>query len=370
MKNGKIGVGIIGLQKDRSWAARAHIPALRALPDYEVVAVSTTRQASADAAAQAYGIPHAFDNHAALVASPDVDVVVVSVKVPYHYELVTAAIEAGKHVYCEWPLGKDLDEAVRMTEHARAKGVHGAVGLQARSAPAVNYVRDLVAEGYVGEVLSTTLVGSGTVWGSHVHESGTYLVDRANGATMTSIPLGHTVDALCYALGEIRELSATTAVRRKTVTVVETGASLPVNTADQVTFGGVLESGAVISVHYRGGTSRGTNLLWEINGTRGDLQITAAAGHAQMIELTLKGADGDEEHLQPLTIPEKYVWAPRLEESAFNVAQAYASLARDLRDGTRTCPTFEDAVIRHRMIAAIEESAASGRRQRPDDFQR
>src|SRR5262245_19435764 len=118
MKNGKIGVGVIGVQPDRSWAAIAHIPAMKALPQNEVVALSTTKQSSADESAKRYGVPRAFDNHAALVAHPDVDVVAVTVKVPHHFELVSAALNAGKAVYCEWPLGNGLDEAVRMAELA------------------------------------------------------------------------------------------------------------------------------------------------------------------------------------------------------------------------------------------------------------
>src|SRR5262249_7101294 len=152
----------------RSWSAVAHIPALKALPQYEIVALSTTRRQSAEAAASKYGVPHAFDNHHALVSHPEVDLVAVTVKVPHHLELVTAAIEAGKSVYCEWPLGNGLDEVVRMADLAKRKGVHAVVGLQARVAPVVSYVRDLIAQGYVGEVLSTTLIGSGMNWGAFV----------------------------------------------------------------------------------------------------------------------------------------------------------------------------------------------------------
>jgi hypothetical protein len=85
----KIGVGIVGVTPGRSWAAIAHIPALRALSDrFEVVALSTTKQSSADAAAKQFDVPEAYDNHALLVSNPRVDLVVVTVKVPAHFELV------------------------------------------------------------------------------------------------------------------------------------------------------------------------------------------------------------------------------------------------------------------------------------------
>src|SRR6184192_3820510 len=108
----RIRVGIIGANPDRGWAAQAHIPALRSLAaDFEITALSTSRRESADAASKLFAVPTAFDNHEELVNSPGVDVVAVTVKVPYHLELATAALGAGKSVYCEWPLGNGLDEA-------------------------------------------------------------------------------------------------------------------------------------------------------------------------------------------------------------------------------------------------------------------
>src|SRR5213082_3929854 len=212
----KIRVGIIGANPDRGWAAQAHIPALKSLSeDFEITALSTTRRESADAASKRFGVPLAFDNHQELVKNDAVDVVAVTVKVPYHLELATAALEAGKAVYCEWPLGNGLREAEALAALAKKKGVLAVAGLQARSAPSVAYVRDLVEQGYVGEVLSTTLVGSGMGWGPTVEPFNVYMNDKRNGATMLSIGLGHAADALCHCLGEVREISATMTMRRK-----------------------------------------------------------------------------------------------------------------------------------------------------------
>src|SRR6266850_1270759 len=148
-KNGskRIRVGIIGANPDRGWAAQAHIPALKSLSaDFEITALSTTRRESADAASKLFGVPAAFDNHQDLVNRADVDVVAITVKVPYHLELASAAIDAGKAVYCEWPLGNGLAEAEAMAALAKAKGVLAVAGLQARSAPPVAYLRDLIQQ--------------------------------------------------------------------------------------------------------------------------------------------------------------------------------------------------------------------------------
>jgi predicted dehydrogenase len=361
----RIRVGIIGANPDRGWAAQAHIPALRSLSDdFEITALSTSRRESADAAGKLFGVPVAFDDHQDLVNSAAVDVVAVTVKVPHHLELATAALEAGKAVYCEWPLGNGLEEAERLAALAKKKGVLAVAGLQGRAAPSVAFVRDLIEQGYVGEVLSTTLIGSGMGWGPTVEPFNAYLNDKTNGATMLSIALGHTADALCYCLGEVRELSATMAMRRQTFTIARTGESKPMNAEDQVGVTGLLDGGAAFSIHYRGGVSRGTNLLWEINGSEGDLQLTATGGQAQIWEMDVRGGKGAQSSLELLPVPEKYRWSPPQGPGpSTNVAQAYAHFVRDYREGTHFCPTFEDAVTRHRMLNAIETAAATGHRQ-------
>ena len=360
-------VGIVGLQPGRSWAARAHIPALRALSGiFEIAGVANTSLASAEKAAAETGLPRAFANVAELIATPEVDIVTVAVRVSHHLEIVKAAIEAGKHVYCEWPLGNGLAEAEEMAALARAKGVLGVVGTQARVAPEIEYLRHLIADGFVGEVLSTTLVarggalqGGGTIPEKKIYA---YLLDRANGATLLTIPLGHTLAALRDVLGDVAEVSAVLATRRTSAYVADTGETLPVSAPDQVLVSGILASGAPLSIHYRGGAARdGNGLFWEINGTEGDIRISGPSGHTQMVQLSLKGARGDEKVFRPLEVPASYRsgWPKDVEPG--NVARLYATMARDLRDGTRTAPSFEDAVALHRVIMAIERAAESGR---------
>jgi predicted dehydrogenase len=368
MPEQRFRVGIVGLKADRGWAMRAHIPALRALSDtFDIVGVANTSRASAEEAAAATGLPRAFADVAELVASPEVDIVAVTVKVPYHLDIVKAAIGAGKHVYCEWPLGNGLAEAEEMARLARARGVLGVVGTQARVAPEIEYLRHLIADGFVGEVLSTTLVarggalqGGGSIPKKKVYG---YLLDRTNGATMLTIPVGHTLAALQEVLGEVAEVSAVLATRRTRALVVDTGEMLPVSAPDQVLVSGILASGAPLSMHYRGGTVRaGDGLFWEINGTAGDIRIAGPSGHTQMVQLSLQGARGAEKAFRPLEVPTSYRsgWAEDVEPG--NVARLYARMARDLRDGTRTAPSFDDAIALHRVIDAIERTAESGSR--------
>lgn len=357
-----IRVGLIGVTPGRSWATISHIPALNALPDYEIAGVANSSALSAQAAAAECDLARAYDSVAEMVADPAVDMVAITVKVPYHKALVEQAIAVGKHVYCEWPLGNGLAEAEAMTALAAKAGVRTVAGMQARSSAMVRYLKDLVADGYVGRVLSTTLVGSGMSWGAVVNQPHAYTHDRVNGATLATIPMGHTFDAVAQVLGDFAEVSATVATRRDSFTVIETGETLPMRIDDQVAIGGIVGDGIVFSSHYRGGVSRGTNFRWEINGTDGDLIVTGPAGHLQMFDFDLAGARGDDAAPQPLAIPAKYRTVPdSLTGFAVNVGEVYAAFARG-DTGAMAAADFADAVRNHRVLDAVEQSAATGRR--------
>src|SRR5437660_8530145 len=361
----KLGVGIIGVSPTRGWAATAHIPALRALPNYEIRALSTHSAESARAAGEAFGVRKVFTNHEQLVTQPNVDVVTVTVKVPHHRELVSAALAAGKAVYCEWPLGRDLEDARAMAALAAEQGVHTVVGLQARQAPAVEFVLELLRDGYVGEVLSTTMVGL-SVPGDVVVKPNAYMLDKNNGANLLTIALGHSLDTLNYVLGEFEDLWAVSDVRRPLISIEETGEQIVKTAADQIAVIGKLTSGATASVHIREAVAGGTGYLWEINGTDGTLRITADAAFPEIYPLTVAGAQGRNEPAElvvPAALAQKWPGLSSLQGApAFNVGRAYAAFAADMDSGTHTVPDFADAVRRHEVIAAIERSAASGER--------
>src|SRR5712672_1922069 len=242
-----LGVGIVGVSPSRGWAATAHIPALRALPNYEIRALSAHSAESARAAGEAFGVSAVFSDHEQLVTRPDVDLVAVTVKVPHHRQLVCAALAAGKAVYCEWPLGRDLDDARAMAALAAGQGVRTAVGLQARQAPAIEFVQELLRDGYVGEILSTTMVGL-SVPGGVVGQPNAYMLDQANGANVLTIAVGHSLDTLNHVLGEFAGLSAQSDLRRPLITIEETGEEIVKTAADQIAVIGTLTSGATASV--------------------------------------------------------------------------------------------------------------------------
>src|SRR3546814_16470859 len=102
--------------------------------------------------------------------------------------------------------------------------------------------------------------------------------------------------------------------------------------------------------------ARGVNLLGDINGTEGDIQVTGASGHAQVVQLSIQGAKGSATKLTSLMPPASAYEGWPDNSTARNVARIYALIAKDIREGTHSAPSFRDAVD------AIEQSAVGGKR--------
>src|SRR5207244_11182128 len=172
-------------------------------------------------------------------------------------------LAADKAVYGEWPLGRDLEDARAMAARAAKQGARTAVGLQARQAPAIEHVQELLSDGYVGEVLSTTMVGL-SVLGDVLVQPNAYMLDKTNGANVLTISVGHSLDILNHVLGEFTDLSAVSELRRPRITIEETGQQIVKTAADQIAVIGTLTSGATASIHIREAVAGGTGFLWEI----------------------------------------------------------------------------------------------------------
>jgi predicted dehydrogenase len=364
----KIRVGIIGANVHYGWGSSAHIPALKGLQDFEITAVCTSQQETADETARQFNIPFAFHDPAKLVQHPNVDLVSICVRVPFHHQLGMAALEAGKHLFCEWPLAATTEQAQQMLDLAERKGVRHMVGLQARGAPALNRVRDVIADGYIGKPLSCSMIVATPNWGTEFTSSRAYLADRASGATLMTIPGGHSIDALCFCLGEFKELSSLVETQRRHVKNVETGETLQMTSPDQVLLGGVLENGALSSVHVKGGTANSIGFLFEIQGTDGDLVIEPVrprpGSSVQISELTLKGSR-EGKPLEAVQIPQSYRWVPPAVPAGppFNVGQLFARMAEAIREGKPASPDFALAVRRHHLLDVIQKASDTRRRQ-------
>jgi predicted dehydrogenase len=358
----KIRVGIVGATVSPSgsrWGANAHVPALKALPDYELRAVCTAHEDTAKASADAFGAELAFHNFEAMVADADIDLVVVSVRVPVHYPLVMTALRAGKPVYCEWPLGANLAEAEEMASLARENSLATAVGLQGRSDASLWAAREAIEQGQIGEVLAANLSVIGGAQTERTSDR-VWQSDRRAGANTLTIAGGHSIDALCFVLGEFTEVAARVSTRIKEWRLSDTGGSVPVDAPDYFSVAGRLVSGAEVSVLVASVPSGSGGFRLDVYGREGALTLTSGSANIGPNQVHLaRGREGP----APLPVPDRFRLVPEGTPAGqpLNVAQAYARLADAMRDGAPFDPDFDLAVRRHRLLDAIERSSQEGR---------
>jgi predicted dehydrogenase len=356
----KLRLGLIGASVKGTWSARSHLPALRASSDVELAAVCTTRADSAEAARSAWGARLAFDDWHKMVASPEIDAVAVVVRVPSHYAPTKAALEAGKHVYCEWPLGRTTSEAIELAALAKAQGLTTAVGLQARVNPALMHMKELVAAGYVGEVMAlhVSLMREGVLTRP---SNRTWQRDAELGANTLTIANGHTIDAMRFVVGDFGRLSAVVATQAKQWLDTGTNTLLDVTSPDNVLTSGRLTNGAVASVHIGAIPFAGSGYRMEIYGRDGTL-VAAGEDSPQLSAVSLHGAQRGNT-LAAIQVPERFTLAAPETPSgeALNVGQMYALFARAIHNGNSQHPTFATAVDLHRLVDAIKQASDTGR---------
>ncbi len=367
-----IRVGIIGASADPwAWASTAHVPALKALPEFDLVAVASRNQSNAAAAAAAHGIARAYGDYAEMLRQPDIDFVCVSTNSIYHHALVMPAIEAGKHVFCEWPFGETMTQAVAMRDAARERRVRTLVGLQTRYAPMVAYARDLIAQGYVGELWSVDFrrANDQTVRKAVTPEYHEFL-ERANAGLR--ILCGHGLDTLAAYVGEFEDVQAymETGLNELPLT---TGEIRPVTHKDQIVVQGRLRGQAVASAMLKMNSPTYKPFHLEISGSRGALVITTgedlapASRHPGVpYDLVLFGAPALGAPFAPLPVPAIYDRVPASvpRGQPVDVAHMYRDFARALNDQTPCATDFDHGVRRHRLLEAVVRAADTGQRQR------
>ena len=355
----KIRLGIIGANLHRGWAMRSHLPAVVASPEFELTAVCTTRMESAEESRQAFGARLAFDDYNVMLAHPEIDAVVVSLRVPNHYEPTTAALNAGKHIYTEWPLGRTTAEAQEMADLARAKGVINMVGLQSRANPAMLYLKDLVAAGYVGEVMSchVSRISEGAM---ERQSDRTWQRDRELGANTLTISCGHTIDALRFVVGDFSHVATVVSTQADQWHETDTDRMVDVTSPDNILVSGRLAGGGVASVHIASNPWAGSGYRMEIYGREGTL-VASSDESSNHDGVRIQGVQGGN-RLEDLTIPAQYTYVlegmPR--GAPYNVGQMYYQFGRGIREGDGCQPDFDEAVRLHHFIDRIQEASERG----------
>jgi predicted dehydrogenase len=364
---GRIRVGVVGATLNRSWGAIAHLPALMQLPDFQVTAVATRSAATANEAANAFGIPFALCDAHELACHPEVDLVVAAAGIPTHASVIRAALACGKHVLSEWPLGVNVNEAAELLNLAKAAGVVHAVGLQGLHSPGVRFVRDLLAGDRIGDIRCVRALAAADGGRSVSYKSGG-LTEPVAGASILTITGGHVLSVLAQIVGPVASLSASVRYESDQGTAAEANKARPIGSIDEVAVVGTLRNHAIVSLVLRRSPPGEPDFFIEIVGTRGMLRVQPGdlgpAQHSINIgrwTVMMSASDGQ---FKELSLPDKYRIAPYDIRPGFthNVAALYCELDNAIKENRLAFPSFHTGVSFHRLIETVLAAARSGQR--------
>ncbi|GAD97179.1 oxidoreductase, putative [Paecilomyces variotii No. 5] len=371
-----IRVGLVGLsstatnpQAPGAWALLAHLPWLLSSPDYKLVALANSSVESAKKAIVAHKLSSdvkAYGSPEELANDPSIDLVVISVNVGKHYELAKPALLAKKDVFVEWPLGASAAEAAELTDLAKANGSRTVVGLQARSDPLILKVKEIIKAGQIGEVTSSTALGSFSplpvdAW----IEGAEYYLDIKSGGNAFTIFFGHFLDSFTQVVGDFKDVQSILQTRYPTIPIFNgegkvVNPSHPKSAPDHIFVQGTLENGAGASISFRSVPAAvdGVGFRWLISGTKGEIEITMPESHWQMGNpgATLKLRVGKDSAAQDVDF--STLQDPSISKIPFpgpNTASLYEAFAKGDRE---SYATFESSLKLHKLLDRIVQASA------------
>ncbi|KAH7338545.1 NAD-P-binding protein [Pyrenochaeta sp. MPI-SDFR-AT-0127] len=369
-----IRVGIIGLSSATGelsampggcWASLAHLPYLQASPHYEVVALCNSSVKSAEAAVKRYDLPSTTKTYGSpedIAKDPDVDLVVVCVRVDRHHRATLPALKAGKDVYVEWPLASNLQQAEELLAAAKQSGSKTIVGLQGRPSPIIQKVKELVNGKAIGELLSSNMIFDSGFPGDVEPAGVDFLTKKEIGGNNFTILFSHGADPVFHALGGLEEATGLLATRWPETKLLHSDGSFDKlvkrETPDHVMMQGtVSNNSAPISIAFRNGKPFKDTppLTWRIFGTKGEIRVTANAN----IGLALGGEkielyDHEKDTVEAIDV----LYADKLKHLpafAKNIGKLYELFIAGgpLEQGF---VDFEQAVGMHKIIDTLEKS--------------
>jgi predicted dehydrogenase len=374
------------------FAIRAHLPALKSLPDlFEVTAVCTTHMASAEESARHFGVPLAYDNLERMLAEhPEIDIVCVSVRPDLHHSVAMPALAAGKHVYCEHPLGITTQQAREMRDLARAKGVRTIVGHQSHYEPPTLHMAELVQGGFIGRPLSFShaIFVANHIMPRPSHRQWLFQSDKGGHAAYRA---GASLERIAATLKkDVTEISADIKMLVAERAATDRAGVIRGDQPDNLNFMLRLEDGIIGTLQYSATAWFGSGTRFELYGTEGMLILQSdmspkewsketGRGDPTRGELKLYGARVDiqkllreglpperlQKEFQEIKVPGHHVTVTGFNpgQSAFGTAQAWRAFAGAINDGYECHPNFDDVLKIHHVLDAAEESSRTGRWQ-------
>ncbi|MFN8498603.1 MAG: Gfo/Idh/MocA family oxidoreductase [Anaerolineae bacterium] len=361
MKDGKLRVGVLGAG---AWAKGAHLPGYRRDARCEVVAIADPQLDLAQAAAAMFDIPQVTDDHRKLLERDDIDIIDVCTPSYTHFQLAWEALEAGKHVLCEKPVAYDYRDTLRARDLAASKGLKTKLGFTFRYSPAMQYMKHLIDQGYVG----TPFIYNGYEQNSQWLDPRTPLrqipdpyadqsqihVSSLEGYGAPIIDLGHWFmnSDLEQVVGTMRNFVPERMVR-------QTGQMMRMNIDDGDIFLGEFASGAICSIQTSFVTvGNYPGLEARVYGSEGAL-ICRLVEESGICE-TLKGARPNAVEFKTLRVPRSFYppgGSPRESWRSLFYANLVSNFITEiLSDGPQNQGNFTDGAWVQEVINAVELS--------------
>ncbi|MEP6495725.1 MAG: Gfo/Idh/MocA family oxidoreductase [bacterium] len=355
-----VRVGVLGAG---AWAEFAHLPGYTRDPRCEVVAIADPIVERARKFADAFGIPHVYASHEELIARADIDLVDVCTPSATHFELSWAALEAGKHVLCEKPVAYDYKETLRAAALAKQQGVKTKLGFTFRYSPAMQYMKTLIDDGFVGTPFVFNGYEQNSQWldpqtplrqVDHEADQSIIQVSSLEGYGAPIMDLGHLFMGSRFAqvVGTMKNFIPERVVRA-------TGTMMRMNIDDADIFIGEYASGAMGSIQTSFVTvGNYPGLEARVYGSKGAL-ICRLVEENGICE-SLKGATAEQVEFREMEVPQQF-YPPGGSKHESWRSLFYANLVSSfiseiLSDGPENEGNFEDGAHVQELINAVELS--------------
>ncbi len=242
------------------------------------------------------------------------------------------------------------------------------MGLQRRMGPSARYVRDLLAQGYIGNLRSVRMHVSIEYFGPIRPPSLEWTLPAANFSHLLSIYGGHFFDLLFHLVGQPNAVNAIVATQFPTLTLSRTGEIFPNETPDEVMAQGRLSNDALYSVQIEAGKLNNAGLQIDLTGTDGDLKISNTKSFGNVADNRIEGARGSGRRWETLPVPAAYKLpaSSSLDASVQDLLHLYAAFTTDTTSRTYQVPGFSEAVQMHQFIDAVMKASETGATQAID----
>ncbi len=353
-------IGVVGV----GFGATVHIPAFQS-EGLEVVALCSRRRERVDAVAAKFEVPETYIDFDTMLDDADIDAVSIATPVGLHYEMVMAALSAGKHIICEKPFALNAAEAKKMYDKAEASGLTVMVAHEFRHSSGRMRTKELLDEGYIGTprmvLMKMVLGGMGRPAATPAPAGPQpYSKERDSAASGAGFLFGlgsHYIDCLRHWFGEVESVSGELnnfAPERQDGKLADAD--------DTFLFNLRFRSGVLAQMIGTRMAPFGSGATVEIYGSEGAL-VTPQRGVNPPAFGTILGARTGEEKLTELPIPERLQpFADERDDRLMPFRLLTREFVKGIETKTSPAPNFYDGWRCQQVLDAVRESSATGRR--------